>query len=55
LLSKRVFFFLIGNQRTIINEKQEIVQVVHDNEQQEKDCKREFSERKEYRNSPEIS
>ena len=30
-------FYLIGNQRTIINEKKRKVQVVHDDEQQETD------------------
>ena len=33
-LLKIFFFFLIGNQRTIINEKKRKVQVVHDDEQQ---------------------
>ena len=31
---KLFFFFLIGNQRTVINEKKWKVQVVHDDEQQ---------------------
>ena len=35
LCIKMLMFFLIGNQRTIINEKKWKVQVVHDDEQQE--------------------
>ena len=34
LMASVFFFFLIGNQRTVINEKKRKVQVVHDDEQQ---------------------